>query len=138
MGKQSVGRRLEVTGSVLLGGRGRARRASPGDEELDATLCRQKAELFRALGQPVRLRVVEALSEGELTVTQLAQRTRSGLPNLSKHLALLRRVGLVESRKEGLNVFYRLKLRCITSFFTCVTEAVREQAEEAVALARRL
>ena len=133
----SYGRPLEVEGSVTAYGRGPARRRAQA-EDVQAELSRQKAELFRALGQPVRLRIVEALGQGERTVSQLLRTVRTSQPNLSKHLALLRRVGIVEARREGLNVFYRLKLLCVTGFFACVTAALRERAERSADLVRHL
>lgn len=133
----SYDRPVEVKGSVATYGRGPGRRRAQA-EEVQAELYRQKAEVFRALGQPVRLRIVEALSSGELTVSQLGRTTGASQPNLSKHLALLRRVGIVEARKQGVNVFYRLKLQCIGNFFTCVTDALRERTQEAADLARHL
>jgi ArsR family transcriptional regulator len=66
-----------------------------------------KAGLFRVLGHPARVRIVELLREGERSVGAL--QTELGLESgaTSQHLAALRRVGLVESRREGTSVFYR-------------------------------
>jgi ArsR family transcriptional regulator len=67
-----------------------------------------KARLFRVLGHPARVRALELLREGELTVGAL--QTELGLESgaTSQHLAALRRVGLVESRREGTSVYYRV------------------------------
>jgi ArsR family transcriptional regulator len=67
-----------------------------------------KARLFRVLGHPARVRALELLREGELTVgaLQAALGLESGAT--SQHLAALRRVGLVESRREGTSVYYRV------------------------------
>lgn len=139
MGKATArgkGRRpVVVQGSVATRGEP-TRRSGPGQAE--AGLSRRKAEIFRALGQVVRLRIIEVLSESEHTVSQLARLVGTSQSNLSKHLALLRRVGLVGTRREGANIFYGLKLRCTGHFLACVTEALREQSAEAEALARRL
>lgn len=66
------------------------------------------AARFRAMGEPVRLRVLHALRAGEQTVSALVDRLDLGQANLSKHLAVLHREGLVDRRREGLNVFYRI------------------------------
>lgn len=67
------------------------------------------AERFRVLGEPARLRVLDALRQGgELTVTQLVEVTRLGQANLSKHLQLLHAAGFVSRRREGLYVWYAL------------------------------
>jgi len=73
------------------------------------TLIAQVAERFRVLGEPARLRVLDALRQaGELTVTQLVEVTRLGQANLSKHLQLLHAAGFVSRRREGLYVWYAL------------------------------
>lgn len=66
------------------------------------------AERFRALAEPARLHVLNALRDGEKTVTELLDETGLGQANASKHLQLLHRLGFVERRKEGLYVHYRL------------------------------
>ncbi len=66
------------------------------------------AERFKALAEPVRLQVLTALREGEMTVTELADATELGQANLSKHLQLLHTLGFVTRRKDGLFVYYAL------------------------------
>jgi ArsR family transcriptional regulator len=62
----------------------------------------------RALADPKRLCVLESLSDGELSVRDLATRVSCQVPNMSQHLAVLRSAGLVTTRREGSTVFYRL------------------------------
>lgn len=66
------------------------------------------AERFKALGEPARLRILDALRGGELTVGELVAATGLNQANLSKHLQLLHSVGFVARRKEGLFVVYQL------------------------------
>ncbi|MBP6898483.1 MAG: winged helix-turn-helix transcriptional regulator [Burkholderiaceae bacterium] len=66
------------------------------------------AELFGLLSTPVRLRIVVALGEGELNVSQLLERVDATQPNLSQHLATLYRSGLLARRRLGAQVLYRL------------------------------
>jgi len=66
------------------------------------------AERFRALAEPARLRILNALRDGERTVGSLMEETGLGQANVSKHLQLLHSLGFVERRKEGLYVYYRL------------------------------
>jgi DNA-binding transcriptional ArsR family regulator len=66
------------------------------------------AERFKALGEPVRLHIMNALRDGEMTVSELIEATGLGQANLSKHLRLLYGLGFVERRREGLYVRYRL------------------------------
>lgn len=60
------------------------------------------ASRFRALSEPVRLRLLNLLMQGERTVGQLVEASGSGQANVSKHLAVLREAGMVGTRKEGL------------------------------------
>ena len=66
------------------------------------------AERFKALAEPVRLQILNALRGEELTVTDLADATELGQANLSKHLQLLHALGFVKRRKDGLFVYYSL------------------------------
>jgi len=64
------------------------------------------AERFRLLADPVRLRILHALANGEMPVTDLVRTTGTAQANVSKHLQMLLRAGLVSRRKEGLHVYY--------------------------------
>jgi DNA-binding transcriptional ArsR family regulator len=66
------------------------------------------AEIARALADPKRLCVVEELSAGERSVSDLSRCIGCQVPNMSQHLAVLRTAGIVASRREGNTVFYRL------------------------------
>ncbi|MGZ8502101.1 MAG: ArsR/SmtB family transcription factor [Candidatus Limnocylindrales bacterium] len=66
------------------------------------------AAIGRALADPKRLCVLESLAIGELSVSDLSSRVGCQVPNMSQHLAVLRNVGLVTSRREGNTIFYRL------------------------------
>jgi ArsR family transcriptional regulator len=65
-------------------------------------------ELFRALGEPTRLRLMLLLREGDVCVCHLVSTLEQSQPLISKHLAALRRAGLVSSRKDGLWRHYSL------------------------------
>ena len=67
-----------------------------------------KANLFRVLGHPARVRILELLRDGERSVGALQSELGLDSGGTSQHLAALRRVGLVESRREGTSVFYRV------------------------------
>ena len=66
------------------------------------------ADRFRALADPVRLQILNALRRGERTVTELVEETGLGQANVSKHLQLLLALGFVTRRKEGLYAYYGL------------------------------
>ena len=67
------------------------------------------ANRFKALGEPARLRILDALRSGELTVGDLGGKTGLNQANLSKHLQLLHAHEFVNRRKDGLFVYYSLK-----------------------------
>ena len=66
------------------------------------------AERFKALGEPARLEILNCLRSGELTVSELVERTGMGQANVSKHLQFLHRADFVKRRKEGLFIHYAL------------------------------
>jgi DNA-binding transcriptional ArsR family regulator len=68
-----------------------------------------KAGVFQALGHPTRVAIVECLSQGEMSVSQLCETVGVEQANASQHLAVLRNKYLVETRKEGNQIFYRLR-----------------------------
>lgn len=65
-------------------------------------------EQFKAIAHPLRLRILEALSHTERNVGEIEQATGIGQPALSQQLGVLRKAGLVETRKDAKLVFYRL------------------------------
>jgi ArsR family transcriptional regulator len=68
----------------------------------------KNAHIYKILGNPKRLEMLNILKGGETGVDQLLQITKLSKANLSQHLALLRHTGLVKTRRDGLNVFYRI------------------------------
>ena len=66
------------------------------------------ARRFRALGEPMRIKLLDRLRDGEATVSELTEVTGASQQNVSKHLALLAELGIVARRKEGTRVCYRI------------------------------
>jgi len=67
-----------------------------------------KASLFRVLGHPARVRILELLHDGERSVGALQAELELDSGGTSQHLASLRQIGLVTSRREGTSVYYRV------------------------------
>jgi len=90
------------------------------------------AARFKALSDPRRLALLSALQGGERTVTELAETTQRPQPNVSQHLASLTRAGLVDSRREGTRVFYRIADPYVLRICDAVCDSLgaREQADE--------
>ena len=74
-------------------------------------LYQAKAEFFRTLGHPARIRILELLAEGELAVHELLEQVEIEPSNLSQQLAVLRHAGLVTQRRQGGEVFYAIAVR---------------------------
>lgn len=79
-----------------------------------------RAEVIKALAHPSRVLIVEALSRGELCVCDLTDLVGADISTVSKHLSVLKSVGLVQSEKRGLNQYYELICPCLNDFFQCV------------------
>jgi DNA-binding transcriptional ArsR family regulator len=75
---------------------------------LDVSLIPQVAARFKALADEGRLSLLSALQRGEKSVGDLAEATGRSQPNVSQHLASLTHAGLVEARRDGTRVFYRI------------------------------
>lgn len=76
---------------------------------MNQPLHRFKAELFKALGHPLRIKIVETLRSGEVSVAELLRRLDVEPATASQQLGVLRSRGLVDSRREGTTVYYRLR-----------------------------
>jgi ArsR family transcriptional regulator len=81
----------------------------PSREALSVPVSEVKAELFKALGHPARIRILEILSDGEHAVGELQPLVGIEASHLSQQLAVLRRAGLVTTHKEGASVIYALR-----------------------------
>jgi DNA-binding transcriptional ArsR family regulator len=88
----------------------------------------KQASMLKALAHESRLVIVDRLSRGECSVGELRKLVGSDLSTVSKHLALLRAHGIVDDRREGTTVYYRLRTPCVRNFFTCATQALKERS----------
>ena len=66
------------------------------------------AEVLKAMADPTRLKILHCLHNGERCVSAILANVGGSQANVSKHLSVLKRAGLVDCRREGLNVFYRI------------------------------
>ena len=79
------------------------------DDEDEMQLVFEKAaELFAVLSTPIRLRIIGELCQGEKNVGQLLERIGVAQPNMSQHLNIMYRAGLVGKRRQGAQMFYRI------------------------------
>lgn len=82
--------------------------------------------MIKALAHPSRLFIVDELSRGERCVCELTEMIGADVSTVSKHLALLKKAGVVLDERRGQQVFYRLRVPCILNFFGCVEVVLNE------------
>ncbi len=93
-----------------------------------------RARVFKALAHPSRLLIVDELMQAERCVCELTARVGSDMSTVSKHLSVLKAAGVVEDERRGSQVWYRLRMKCVTRFFGCVENELQKQAKEHWAL----
>ena len=81
-------------------------------------------KVIKALAHKSRLMIVQAIGRGELCVSELQQLVGSDMSTISKHLTVLKNAGVVEDRKAGLQVFYRLRIPCVADFIHCIGQVM--------------
>jgi len=91
---------------------------------------RLKAEVFKAMGHPIRLGIIEFLQQGEMCVCDIVAHVGTEISNVSKHLSLLKKAGLLADRRDGLKIMYRLMMPCALDFARCVEGVVIKRLEE--------
>ena len=90
-----------------------------------------QAAIFKALGHPTRVEIVDMLAtEGGMCVSEIVDRMHFDQSTVSKHLALLKAVGIVRCSKEGLNVTYEINMKCVSQFLRCVETVVNGQGAD--------
>lgn len=97
--------------------------------EVDDTIAAQVAALFGALGDTSRVRIISVLVQGEVNVGDLAERVDLSQSAVSHHLRTLRQLRLVQARKEGRHVYYRLDDEHVRDLFVRGLEHVRHQTD---------
>ena len=90
-----------------------------------AELTRAKARIFKALGHPTRLSIVEMLAKGERCVCEIVPEFSDSQATVSRHLDVLLRAGIVRRRREGVKMIYELSLPCLLQAMPCVEKALR-------------
>ena len=104
--------------------------ASLEDQQSAARVFAVAAELFSVLSTPIRLQILGALCDGELSVSQILERVDTTQPNLSQHLAILYRHGVIGKRKEGTQVIYYVQSeKAVTLCRSVVTQVAIELAD---------
>lgn len=91
-----------------------------------AERCAARATIAKALAHPARVRMAEALEDGEKSVRQLTALVGSDQSTISRHLSVLKQAGLVATRKEGTLTYYRLRVHDLRHFWKSIDRVLRE------------
>ncbi len=92
-----------------------------------------RAKVFKALGHPSRLMIVDELAQGTRCVCELTALVGADISTVSKHLTVLKSAGIVRDERRGSNVYYTLSMTCVSGFMGCVDRHLRSQATAQVA-----
>jgi len=99
-------------------------------KRLDPEALALVATRFRVLGEPLRLRLLRELQDGECSISVLAQRVDTTQPNASKHLKLMMEAGLIARRTEGTTVYCSIADRSVFELCDLVCGSLRDQLQD--------
>lgn len=85
-----------------------------------------RADILKALAHPARLLIVEELSKNEKCVAELTKLIGSDVSTVSKHLSVLKNIGIIKCEKKANQVFYSMNVCCIIEFLTCAEKVILE------------
>ena len=97
----------------------------PASEQLLARI----ADRLKAMADPMRLHILHVLQGGELCVNDILAEVGGSQANVSKHLSVLRRAGLVDCRREGVNVYYRVSDPTVFAICSTVCDSLERQVD---------
>lgn len=90
-----------------------------------------RAKIVKAMAHPTRLFIVDQLAKAdEKCVCELTEMIGADMSTVSKHLAVLKSAGIIQDEKRGSQVYYRLRVPCVTQFFGCVESVMKCNVEE--------
>lgn len=104
----------------------------------DKTLFKMQAEVCKVLASPKRLEILNALKDGEKTVTDLVNILSIPKANVSQHLAVMRHAGILKSRRNGVSIFYKVSSSNVIKACILMREVLAEQMEERNKLIKHL
>lgn len=98
--------------------------------EAEKKFIKRKADIFKALGHPTRLWIMEKLEKGEACVCEFVNEVDVDFSTISAHLSVLQKAGLVDSEKRGREVYYFSLVPCIYDFMHCIENVIKRQLAE--------
>jgi len=101
------------------------------NEKAEEELYRLQAEFCKGMAHPKRIQILRTLKNGEKTVSELAKLTGIPQSNMSQHLAVLRQLGLLSTRRKGTNVYYAISDNRIVEACELVRSCIGERLKRA-------
>ncbi len=101
--------------------------------EKERNRSRAVSVVFKALGHPSRVFIVEKLEEAAHCVCELSELIGADMSTVSRHLSILKRAGIVKDRKEGTTIYYSLACHCLSDMLAGVEKILRMQIESQTA-----
>ena len=96
----------------------------------DEDLIQIESDFLKAIAQPTRLKILYFLKGGERCACEIIPKMKEDQSNISRHLTHMKNVGILESRKEGVSVYYKIKDRRIFHLLSLVDEMVKAEIKE--------
>lgn len=96
------------------------------------------AEVCKTLANPKRIEIINTLRDKEISVSDLLSKLKLRKANLSQHLAIMRAKGIVKTRREGTNIYYRISNQKVIKACDIMREVLLEQLNEAKKLIGKL
>jgi DNA-binding transcriptional ArsR family regulator len=93
-----------------------------------------RSRILKAIAHSTRLFIVEQLSAKERCVCELQEMIEADISTVSRHLAVLKNAGIVQSEKRGAQVYYKLRCPCILEFLNCIETVIKDTAREQLEL----
>lgn len=87
-----------------------------------------RADILKAMANPVRVLIVNGLTGGDRCVRELNRLARINQSNVSRHLMILKKAGIISDRRDGMRVLYHLETPCILKAFDCAVEVVHSHS----------
>ncbi len=96
----------------------------------DHNLIQMEFDFLRAISQPTRLKILYFLKDGERCACEIIPKMKEDQSNISRHLTHMRDAGILESRKEGVSVYYKIKDKRVFTLLSMVDEMVKAEIKK--------
>jgi DNA-binding transcriptional ArsR family regulator len=96
----------------------------------DEDLIQIESDFLKAIAQPTRLKILYFLKGGERCACEIIPRMKEDQSNISRHLTHMKDMGILESRKEGVSVYYKIKDKRVFTLLSLVDEMIKSEIKE--------